>query len=70
MICGAAQAGLSCRGGQEAAWQGGLIPHLRSRAPLPGPGDVSARPLRELGRWEHKVRGLTKLSKWKEFPGA
>lgn len=51
MICGAAQAGLSCRGGQEAAWQGGLIPHLRSRAPLPGPGDVcqAAAGAREVG---------------------
>lgn len=62
------RAELQGRAGSGTA--GGLIPHLRSRAPLPGPGDVSARPLRELGRWEHKVRGLAKLSKWKEFPGA
>jgi len=48
----------------------GLIPHLQSCVLLAGLEAVSARPQQELGRWEHKVRGLAELSKWKEFPGA
>ena len=49
----------------------GLIPHLRSRVLWAGLGGcVCQAAEREPGRWEHKVRGLVELSKWKEFPGA
>lgn len=48
----------------------GLIPHLQSQALWAGLGGCFCPADRELGRREHKVRGLAELSKWKEFPGA